>query len=380
LKLRRARQHRRRHRGRHRVEGHGAWVGPRTVAQEVRESLSRFHARRPACCFQTVFQLRKQPTDWPCASVYIYPKRARATTVWQSQMFQRWGPSVRKVTFRMPPVHVRPASSGACVSRNVARSGNRRFRETGDVDLRRSLPSARRPSPIFDQWIRVPGEAQTPHSGTPRRPVVVSLWQAPVRIILMTRPWPTDTEMAWRHPNSRVAGAFGCPRTVCASKANQAPGRYRAWANRVASQGGRWFRPITPRRRPWLLKKKSTSSEELVLLSGGSDRRRSGDLSIFSRTLYQLSYRAVVTSHLESRKSLLAIRATLTGLEPATSAVTGRRANQLRYRALLFLLRSIATAFFKASSLPDFHIQPDQCLAYPQRDSNPCRRRERAVS
>ncbi len=53
-------------------------------------------------------------------------------------------------------------------------------------------------------------------------------------------------------------------------------------------------------------------------LSGGSDRRRSGDLSIFSRTLYQLSYRAL---------------ATLTGLEPATSAVTGRRANQLRYRA-----------------------------------------------
>ena len=28
--------------------------------------------------------------------------------------------------------------------------------------------------------------------------------------------------------------------------------------------------------------------------------------------------------------------ATLTGLEPATSAVTGRRANQLRHRALLY--------------------------------------------
>ncbi len=28
--------------------------------------------------------------------------------------------------------------------------------------------------------------------------------------------------------------------------------------------------------------------------------------------------------------------ATLTGLEPATSAVTGRHANQLRYRALLY--------------------------------------------
>lgn len=40
------------------------------------------------------------------------------------------------------------------------------------------------------------------------------------------------------------------------------------------------------------LNEKSTSSEELMLPSGGSDRRRSGDLSIFSRTLYQLSYRA----------------------------------------------------------------------------------------
>ena len=29
------------------------------------------------------------------------------------------------------------------------------------------------------------------------------------------------------------------------------------------------------------------------------------------------------------------ISATLTGLEPATSAVTGRHANQLRYRAML---------------------------------------------
>jgi hypothetical protein len=43
--------------------------------------------------------------------------------------------------------------------------------------------------------------------------------------------------------------------------------------------------------------------------------------------------------------------ATPTGLEPATSAVTGRRANRLRYGAL-----------------------------HPQRGSNPCYRRERAVS
>ena len=35
--------------------------------------------------------------------------------------------------------------------------------------------------------------------------------------------------------------------------------------------------------------------------------------------------------------------ATLTGLEPATSAVTGRRANQLRYRALLFSFCGLVT-------------------------------------
>ena len=40
----------------------------------------------------------------------------------------------------------------------------------------------------------------------------------------------------------------------------------------------------------------------------------------------------------------LAVVATLTGLEPATSAVTGRRANQLRHRALLYhLLRAAAS-------------------------------------
>ena len=72
-----------------------------------------------------------------------------------------------------------------------------------------------------------------------------------------------------------------------------------------------------------------TKTPKLTLrgLAGGSDRRRSGDLSIFSRTLYQLSYRA--------RTGTVTVwSATPTGLEPATSAVTGRRANQLRYGAL----------------------------------------------
>jgi hypothetical protein len=43
---------------------------------------------------------------------------------------------------------------------------------------------------------------------------------------------------------------------------------------------------------------------------------------------YRLSYLAVPEGNV-----CLAVLATLTGLEPATSAVTGRRANQLRHRA-----------------------------------------------
>jgi hypothetical protein len=40
----------------------------------------------------------------------------------------------------------------------------------------------------------------------------------------------------------------------------------------------------------------------------------------------------------------LAVVATLTGLEPATSAVTGRRANQLRHRASLYHLLRVAAS------------------------------------
>ena len=67
---------------------------------------------------------------------------------------------------------------------------------------------------------------------------------------------------------------------------------------------------------------------------GGQGRDRTGDLPLFRRTL--------VPTELPGRKArcrrttpCLAVMATLTGLEPATSAVTGRRANQLRHRALL---------------------------------------------
>ena len=53
---------------------------------------------------------------------------------------------------------------------------------------------------------------------------------------------------------------------------------------------------------------------------GGRDRRRSGDLALFRRALYQLSYPT---------------GADLTGLEPATSTLTGWRALQLLHRSLI---------------------------------------------
>ena len=79
-------------------------------------------------------------------------------------------------------------------------------------------------------------------------------------------------------------------------------------------------------------------------------------------------------------------RATPTGLEPATSAVTGRRANQLRYGALVVprpncwvVLMMLVVLLFGAGG----QVRPavlHRSYLYPQRDSNPCYRRERAAS
>jgi hypothetical protein len=69
---------------------------------------------------------------------------------------------------------------------------------------------------------------------------------------------------------------------------------------------------------------------------GGQGRDRTGDLPLFRRTL--------IPTELPGRKASCASTATLTGLEPATSAVTGRRANQLRHRASLVLLLRVTAS------------------------------------
>ena len=70
----------------------------------------------------------------------------------------------------------------------------------------------------------------------------------------------------------------------------------------------------------------------------GQSQDRTGDPTLFRRVLYRLSYLAR-TTRLPSNS------ATLTGLEPATSAVTGRRANQLRHRAIFSCLMPAPARF-----------------------------------
>ena len=89
--------------------------------------------------------------------------------------------------------------------------------------------------------------------------------------------------------------------------------------------------------------------------SGGWGRDRTVDLTIFSRTLVPTELPSRIEKHI----------ATQTGLAPATSAVTGRRANQLRYWAKT--LKQVDENLFSFTWRP-------------QRDLNPCYRRERAMS
>jgi hypothetical protein len=77
--------------------------------------------------------------------------------------------------------------------------------------------------------------------------------------------------------------------------------------------------------------------------------------------------------------------ATPTGLEPAASAVTGRRANQLRYGARCgAVLPCWASLLKRWNSNPHIASTPNRDPVrrwwHPQRDSNPCYRRERAGS
>ena len=83
----------------------------------------------------------------------------------------------------------------------------------------------------------------------------------------------------------------------------------------------------------------------IYIVKSGWGRDRTVDLTIFSRTLVPTE----LPSQYLKIKEVKAV-ATQTGLEPATSAVTGRRANQLRYWANLFEKEEISLS---TSSVPN---------------------------
>ena len=76
--------------------------------------------------------------------------------------------------------------------------------------------------------------------------------------------------------------------------------------------------PRLERGTPWL--KVRCSTDWASGSNGALGRNRTADTRIFSPLLYRLSYQGIM--------------ATRKGLEPSTSAVTGRHSNQLNYRAI----------------------------------------------
>jgi hypothetical protein len=94
----------------------------------------------------------------------------------------------------------------------------------------------------------------------------------------------------------------------------------------------------------------------LSLSKGGQGRNRTGDLSLFRRTLLPTELPGLV-SVMESITSY----ATPTGLEPATSAVTGRRANQLRHGALWPRVRTLPGARETIAQHMDWAVSRTAC-------------------
>ena len=88
-------------------------------------------------------------------------------------------------------------------------------------------------------------------------------------------------------------------------------------------------------------------------LVGAAGQIRTADLILTKDALYLLSYSSISVPFgtMQTAFTVIFKMATRKGLEPSTSGVTGRRSNQLNYRAIHFIYRKqIALLFVLAGA------------------------------
>ena len=107
------------------------------------------------------------------------------------------------------------------------------------------------------------------------------------------------------------------------------------------------FEPLNPKERIYSPSRLATS----LLLHGGAGQNRTADTWSFNPLLYQLSYRAKITWYFYNNNETV-----WTGLEPATSCVTGRHSNQLNYQTIFLVF--IAASIVRTEAIAGAGFEP----------------------
>jgi hypothetical protein len=140
---------------------------------------------------------------------------------------------------------------------------------------------------------------------------------------------PTDESPEARHQSKAITAKPSTHRSPTPREAKRSEGDHESERPRRSDIRGSGGRPPDGRTSELVCAFRRQGNPELVF--GGQGRGRTADLPLFRRSL--------VPTELPGRNDRPELRpiaeATQTGLEPATFAVTGRRANQLRHWALL---------------------------------------------
>jgi hypothetical protein len=218
-----------------------------------------------------------------------------------------------------------------------------------------SEPARQRREPLADRvrpeggaTIRRPGRTRTPAGPAGRRAARRAARSGRDGRVA-ARPWPRRAAGA-----ARCGGSWGPAGVLLRQALGGDDAAVRGMVTVIASRSRSSQRSAqtSDGRSPAVVLSRRNTARSAIC--GGQGRDRTADLAVFSRTLYRLSY-------LPSRpglrvESLGPTPAVPTGFEPATSALTGRRAQ------------------------PSCSTGPRCSLLCPQRSSNPRRHLERVVS